>query len=118
MITAIIIAISIRGIAFTKSFHLLSEERILEIIYRSKLKIIPAQRRARTVLTRRLSKMMESAKKEDTKARMVVKTMVIPMLEYLVISKRGQFFNNSRLAPEHFIKNRFMIFTLIEGFIF
>lgn len=104
--------------ALAKSFHLLSEARILEIIYRSKLNMIPAQSSARTMLITKLSKMIERAKKDETKARMVVNTIVIPMLEYLVISKRGQFIKISKLAPEHLIKNRFMILTLVEGFIF
>jgi hypothetical protein len=59
--------------------------------------------------------MIDSAKKEETTARIAVKTMVIPILEYLVISKRGQSFKSSKLAPEQLIKKRFKKLTFLVG---
>jgi hypothetical protein len=59
--------------------------------------------------------MIDSAKKEETTARIAVKTMVIPILEYLVISKRGQSFKSSKLDPEQLIKKRFKKLTFLVG---
>ena len=47
------------------------------------------------------SKINEKAKKEEIKAKIAVKHMVRPMLEYLVISNLGHFSIISTLTPEH-----------------
>lgn len=52
-----------------------------------------------------LSKINEKAKKEDMMARRAVKKTVRPIPTYLLVSKRGHFFNRSKLAPEQKIKN-------------
>tara|TARA_X000000950_G_scaffold2910_2_gene2990 strand:- start:8712 stop:8912 length:201 start_codon:yes stop_codon:yes gene_type:complete len=52
------------------------------------------------------SKINEKAKKEEIKAKIAVKHIVRPMLEYLVISNLGHFSIISTLTPEHASKNR------------
>tara|TARA_B100000035_G_C21035210_1_gene570564 strand:- start:914 stop:1201 length:288 start_codon:yes stop_codon:yes gene_type:complete len=88
---------------------------MLEIIYLSRLKIIAPHKKAKMILIIRFSKIIESAKKDETTASIAVKTIVIPILEYFVISNLGQFSNISKLAPEHLINNLFIKFTFIEG---
>ena len=105
------------GMAFTTSFHLLSEDRMLEIMYRSRLKIIATHKKAKEIFNGKESKIMESAKNEETTASIAVKTMVIPILVYFVTSNRGQSFKSSKLAHEQLIKIRLIKLTLLVGFV-
>ena len=52
------------------------------------------------------SKINEKAKKDDIKAKIAVKHIVRPILEYFVISNLGHFSIISILTPEHVSKNR------------
>tara|TARA_A100001015_G_C15019536_1_gene727290 strand:- start:1097 stop:1384 length:288 start_codon:yes stop_codon:yes gene_type:complete len=90
---------------------------MLEIMYRSKLKMIAPHKKAKEIFNGKESKIIERAKNEETTASIAVKTMVIPILVYFVISNRGQFFKSSKLAPEQLIKIRVMKLTLLVGFV-
>tara|TARA_B110000305_G_C19315304_1_gene576103 strand:+ start:119 stop:394 length:276 start_codon:yes stop_codon:yes gene_type:complete len=78
------------------------------------LKIIAPQNRAKVIFKVNSSKIIESAKKEETTARRAVNTIVIPILAYFVTSKRGQLSKISRLAPEHRIRNLFIKLILLR----
>tara|TARA_B100000497_G_C7681629_1_gene412432 strand:+ start:1341 stop:1751 length:411 start_codon:yes stop_codon:yes gene_type:complete len=69
-------------------------------IYLSKLKIIEAQKIEPRIIKIIFSKIKESAKKEEMKAKIVVRKIVAPIVEYLITSKLGQRNIISLLTPE------------------
>jgi hypothetical protein len=69
-------------------------------IYLSKLKIIEAQKIEPRIIKIIFSKIKESAKNEEMKAKIVVRKIVAPIVEYLITSKLGQRNIISLLTPE------------------
>jgi len=73
---------------------------ILITIYLSKLKIIEAQKIEPKIIKMIFLKIRERAKNEEINAKIVVKKIVAPMVEYLMTSKLGQREIISLLTPE------------------
>jgi len=103
--TEIINAIRSLGKAKIKFFAIDCEGLKLITIYLSKLNIIRLQKIAPSIMKIGLSNIKERAKKEEINAKIEVKKIVTPIVEYFMISYLGHWIIMSLLTPEQNKKN-------------